>query len=82
MQVLSYFENAKMISAAVNWKNFDDDDDSWGTFTSCINPPLSGSIRRTDDSGYGPRHNVHMRGVPFRATEEDIFEVFFCLRIS
>lgn len=30
-----------------------------------------------NDRGRDAGHNIHMRGLPFRAIERDIFEVFF-----
>lgn len=42
---------------------------------SRMKPPMRGGFDAADDSEYGPRHVVHMRGLPYRASEDDIASV-------
>lgn len=51
---------------------YDDDDES----VPRNKPPMRGGFRGAGDSEYGPLHRVHMRGLPYRATEADIATVF------
>lgn len=44
-----------------------------------MKPPVRGG-GGYDNDGYidGPRHLIHMRGLPYRANEDDIAMVVFC----
>lgn len=43
---------------------------------SRMKPPMRGGFDGGNDSEYGPRHVVHMRGLPYRAIEDDIAMFF------
>lgn len=48
---------------------------------SRMKPPMRGGFDGGNDSEYGPRHVVHMRGLPYRAIEDDIAMVLLVLKV-
>lgn len=68
-----------MISDVDYWED-SVESDSWGSFVDGsaprIKPLMGAGFKGAGDSQYGPLHRVHMRGLPYRATETDIAMVF------
>lgn len=71
-----------MILDDADWDDYGDSGyyGGGGAPGSRMKPPMRGGFDGANDSEYGPRHVVHMRGLPYRAIEDDIAMVFLFLK--